>query len=155
MQFEELRFVCEEAARDLARRHERPLPPTIVLPGPERTRLVTLAAFPDEDEARHAYLAEFARDQVTAEAVPAWGFVAEGEVGGQDVVVVVYGARRHAPAITAAPFDDEGLADFLPSEELDPTALPYLHPLQHAVDSLPSQEAPPDAGPGGALPLAF
>jgi hypothetical protein len=51
--------------------------------------------------------------------------------------VVVCGARRNAPHITASRFDDEGgLEEFVPSEPLDPTALPFLHPLQHAVDAL-------------------
>lgn len=156
MQFEELRYVCQEAAIDVVGRG-RPVKPTIVLPGPERTQLVALPDFPDEDEARHTLIAEFAADRVTPEAIPAWGFLAEAEVGGADALVVVFGARRHTPHITASRFADEGgLAEFAPSEELDPTALPFLHPLQHAVDSLPAQA--PDAGPdvdvfGGAAGL--
>jgi hypothetical protein len=163
VQFEELRYVCQEAALDLLRTRGRPLPATIVLPGPDRTRLITLPAFPADDEARHAVLAQLATDELSAGQVPCWGFVAEAEVGGQDAVVVVFGARRHAPHVTASTFDDEGgLAEFVPSEELDPTALPFLHPLQHAVDALPSAaEAaaetdvfgrPGPAG-GGGLPL--
>jgi hypothetical protein len=139
VQFEELRYVCQEAAVDVVSKG-RPVRPTVVLPGPERTQLVALPDFPDEDEARHALIAEFAADRVTPDAIPAWGFLAEAEVGGADALVVVFGARRHAPHITASRFSDEGgLAEFAPSEELDPTALPFLHPLQHAVDALPAQ----------------
>lgn len=152
IQFEELRFVCEEAARDVVSKKGRPVPPTVVLPAPERTRLLTLPAFPDDDRERHDYLATFAYDEITAKQAPAWGFVAEGEVDGADVVVIVYGARQHAPHISAAPFaEDGGLEEFLPGEELDPTALPFLHPLQHAVDSLPPLDEG-DTGAGG-LPM--
>jgi hypothetical protein len=47
------------------------------------------------------------------------------------------------------------LEEFLAAEELDPTALPFLHPLQHAVDSLPGAQDvfdlfdPKRAGPDG------
>jgi hypothetical protein len=139
VQFEELRYVCQEAAIDVLRSRGRPLPPTVVLPGPTRTRLVTLPAFPDDDEDRHAVLAQVAQDEVTADGIPCWGFVAEAEIGGEDAVVVAFGARRHVPHVTASTFDEQGgLAEFVPSEELDPTALPFLHPLQHAVDALPA-----------------
>lgn len=141
MQFEELRYVCQQAALDLVRTKGRPLPPTIVLPGPERTELVTLPDLPDDDEARHTVLAQLATDRITADRIPAWGFVAEAEVGDDDVALVVYGARRHAPHLTASRFGADGdLEEFVPSEPLDPTALPFLHPLQHAVDALPAVE---------------
>ncbi|MFA9445864.1 hypothetical protein [Egicoccus sp. AB-alg6-2] len=156
MQFEELRYVCQEAAIDVVARG-RPVPPTIVLPGPERTQLVALTDFPDDDETRHALIAQFAADRVTPEAIPAWGFLAEAEVGGLDALVVAFGARRHAPHITASRFGVEGgLEEFAPSEELDPTALPFLHPLQHAVDALPAQApegSPPGDVFGGTLPI--
>lgn len=148
MQFEELRYICQEAAVDVLASHGRPVPPTIVLPGPERTRLLTLPSFPDDDESRHAVLAQLAADEVTPNQVPCWGFVAEAEVGGEDAVVVAFGARRNEPHITASRFDDEGaLEEFVPSEPLDPTALPFLHPLQHSVDALPAQPSggEPDA----------
>ncbi len=139
MQFEELRFVCQEAALDLLRSRGRPIPPTVVLPGAERTQLLTLPDLPEQDEARHAVLAQVALERITGDGVPCWGFVAEADVGGRDAVVVVFGARRHAPNLTAAVYDDEGNLDtFVASEPLDPTALPFLHPLQHAVDSLPA-----------------
>ncbi|GGI08300.1 hypothetical protein [Egicoccus halophilus] len=147
MQFEELRYVCQEAAIEVVRSNDRPIPPTVVLPGPQRTQLVALPDFPEDDEVRHALLAQFAADRMTPEAIPAWGFVAEADVNGADAVITVFGARRHAPHITASRFTEEGgLEAFVPSEELDPTALPFLHPLQHAVDALPAQ---PPAGPGG------
>lgn len=152
MRFEELRFVCEEAAKDLAGRGERPVPATMVLPGPDSTRLVRLADFPDEDEARHAYLATFAHDRLVPEKTPAWGFLVEGTVDGHDVIVMVFGARKHAPHITAVPIMPDGtLGEVLPSEELDPTAMPFLHPLQHAVDSLPAESPEGPEGPG--LPI--
>ena len=159
MQFEELRFVCQEAADDLVRSRGRPLPPTVVLPGPQRTRLVTLPELPRADEARHAVLAQLAEDLITAEAIPCWGFVAEAEIDGGDAAVVVYGARRHAPHVTASRFTEEGgLAGFVAEEELDPTALPFLHPLQHAVDALPGvgdvfATFDPKRGPEGGLPV--
>jgi hypothetical protein len=160
VQFEELRYVCQEAALDLVRNRPRPLPPTVVLPGAERTRLLTLPRFPDGDEERHAVLAQVAADEVSATSTPAWGFVAEAEVGGRDAVVVVFGARRHAPHLTASWFADDGdLEEFAADEQLDPTALPFLHPLQHAVDALPAVDVDqgfdamdPKRG-GGGLPI--
>ncbi|MFP4149587.1 MAG: hypothetical protein ACLFS9_07795 [Nitriliruptoraceae bacterium] len=160
MQFEELRFICQEAALDLARTRGRPLPPTIVLPGPHRTQLLTLPELPAEDAARHAVLAQLAADHISAPGVPCWGFVAEAEIGGEDAVVVVFGARRHAPHLTGARFAADGtLEEFARAEQLDPTALPFLHPLQHAVDALPANGDvfatfdPKRAGPEGGLPL--
>ena len=158
MQFEELRYVCQQAALDLVRQKGRPLPPTVVLPGPERTALVTLPDLPAGDEQRHAVLAQLAHDRITTDQVPCWGFVAEADAGGEDVVVVVYGARRHAPRLTASRVAEDGdLEEFVPDQELDPTALPFLHPLQHAVDALPAVgdvfgAADPKRGEGG-LPL--
>lgn len=142
--------MCEEAAKDLVARGERPIPPTVVLPAAERTRLLTLPEFPDDDRARHDYLVQFAQDEVAATETPAWGFVAEAEVDATPAVVIVYGARKHAPYVSAAPFDDAGaLGEFLPGEELDPTAMPFLHPLQHVVDSLPALDDPGS----GSLPI--
>ena len=131
----------------------RPVPPTIVLPGPERTRLLTLSDFPADDEERHAYLAHLALEQITTGGTPAWGFLVEVEIGERDAVAIVYGARKHAPEISAAPLEDDQLGEFVAGEELDPTAMPYLHPLQHAVDALPAKEGDdPGLGEGG-LPL--
>jgi hypothetical protein len=149
LQFEELRYICQEAAIDVLRERGRPVPPTLVLPGSERTRLLTLPRFPEDDEDRHTVLAQVAADELTPNQIPCWGFVCEAEVGDADAVVVVFGARRHAPHVTASPFGAEGdLEEFVPSEELDPTALPFLHPLQHAVDALAA--VPQDDSAGGA-----
>lgn len=160
MQFEELRFVCMEAASDVLRSRGRPLPATVVLPGPERTQLVTLPELPEDDQARHAVFAELAHDHITPQAVPCWGFIAEAEADGDDVVVVVYGARRHVPHLTASRVGPDGeLEEFVPGEELDPTALPFLHPLQHAVDAVPADgdvfgaADPKRGGPLGGLPI--
>ncbi len=157
MQFDELRFVCQQAAIDSLQTHGRPMPPTVVLPGQERTRLLTLPELPADDERRHAVFAQLAADHLTGDGVPCWGFVAEAEVGGEDAVVVVYGARRHAPHLTASRFDTEGaLEEFVPDEELDPTAMPFLHPMQHAVDALPAAgDVFSDADPkrSGGLPI--
>jgi hypothetical protein len=141
VQFEELRFITQQAAVDVFEKHDRPLPPTVVLPGPARTLLLTLPSLPDDDELRHLVIAELAAEHLTGEGVPCWGFVAEADVAGSDGVITVYGARRHTPHLSAALFNDEGgLDEFLTAEELDPTALPFLHPLQHAVDSLPGAQ---------------
>lgn len=138
MRFDELRFVCQEAATELVARG-RPVAATVVLPGPERTQLLALPELPEDDESRHAVLVQLAADRITAPGVPCWGFVAEAEVSGDEALVVVYGARRHAPCITAARFEADGrLGTFVAEEPLDPTALPFLHPLQHAVDALPA-----------------
>lgn len=150
MQFDDLRKLCMAAAMDLVDRGERPIPPTVVVPGGERTQLLALTGFPDDDQARHDYLATFAQDQLAANRVPAWGVVVEAEVNGVDAVVVVYGARKKAPQLTAAPLEADGLGGFVEPEELDPTAMPFLHPLQHAVDALPAE--PPDR-PDGPGPL--
>jgi hypothetical protein len=141
VQFEELRFITQQAAVDVFEKHERPLPPTVVLPGPARTLLLTLPSLPDEDELRHLVIAELAAEHLTGEGVPCWGFIAEADVAGDDGIITVYGARRHTPHLSAALFNDQGgLEEFIPAEELDPTALPFLHPLQHAVDSLPGAQ---------------
>jgi hypothetical protein len=57
VQFEELRFITQQAALDVVEKHPRPLPPTVVLPGPARTLLLTLPELPDDDELRHQVLA--------------------------------------------------------------------------------------------------
>ena len=164
MQFDELRFITQEAALDVVSKRERPLPPTVVLPGPARTLLLTLPALPEEDELRHLVMAELAAEHLSDEGVPCWGFVAEADVAGRDSVVTVWGARRHTPHLSAAHFADDGtLEEFLQAEELDPTALPFLHPLQHAVDSLPGAQdvfdlydpkrAGPETGGASGLPM--
>jgi hypothetical protein len=141
---EELAYVCQEAARDLVGREDRPLPPTVVLPAPDATRVVMLRDLPDEDRARHAVLDRFARDEVIPGGHPAYGFVAEAELAdGTDVVVVVYGAHGLAPRISAAPYAGGELGEFTDDEPLDPWAMPFLHPLQHAVEQAGEPPAPP------------
>ena len=72
--------------------------------------------------------------------------------------------QEYGTHLTAAvKLDDGTLDECLPAEELDPQAMPYLHPLQHAVDALPAIETPPDGLSGvrgtendplaGGLPL--
>ncbi len=86
-----------------------------MLPGTERTRLLALPQFPEDDEARHELLANLAADEIVEGQVPCWGFVAEGELDdGGDVVVVVYGARKHAPHLTAAVKLDDGTLGRVP-----------------------------------------
>ena len=157
MRLEELEVVCHEAARNLVARGSRPVPASVILPLPEATRVVTLPDFPDDDPTRFDLLSAFARDTMRPANAPCYGFVAEAvaDAGGQpvDVVVVAYGARQHRPRITAAPLvsapeaDGSELGEFTEAEELDPTAMPFLSPLQHAVD----HAQPPDDG--GGLPL--
>jgi len=165
VQFEELRFITQQAAVDVSEKHARPLPPTVVLPGPARTLLLTLPELPDEDELRHLVIAELAAEHLSGEGVPCWGFVAEADIAGSAGLITVYGARRHTPHLSAALFDEDGvLGEFVPAEELDPTALPFLHPLQHAVDALPGAQdvfdvydpkrAGPTSVPGGGAGLA-
>jgi hypothetical protein len=144
VRLEELRFVCEEAARDLLAQEGRPVPPTVVLPGPRSTRLVRLPGFPDDEPGRLTVIDGVARDEALPRSSPAYGFIAEASVDGTDVLVAVYGAHRHEPRITAATFDGPELGTFAPDEALDPDAMPFLHPLQHAVDAA----APPTAEPG-------
>lgn len=161
MQFEDLRKLSIAAAMDIVDKSledgTRPLPPTMVVPGGETTQLLALAGFPADDEARHAYLANFAKDRLSDQRVPAWGFVVEADVNEVPAVVVVYGARKKAPELTAAPLGDDGLGEFVEPEPLDPTAMPFLHPLQHAVDALPAEPADRGSGaaadPEGGLPL--
>lgn len=148
MRFEELEVVCQEAARNLAERESRPLTATVVLPLPSRTRVTTLADWPDDDHTRTQLLERFAQDVVRTENAPCFGFVAEGvaasDDGTVDVVVVSYGARGNHPRIMAAPLNEEGVGEFTASEPLDPSAMPFLAPLQRAVDAA----TPPDAFSG-------
>jgi hypothetical protein len=102
-----------------------------------------LPDFPDDDRERFDFLSHFAADRMQPTNAAAYGFLGEAELatgdGAVDVVVVVYGARRHRPLVTAAPLGEE-LGSFSHSEPLDPTAMPFLSPLQHVVDAA----QPPD-----------
>ncbi len=160
MQFDELRFLAQQAALDLVGRQGRPVTPTLVLPGAARTVLLGLPDLPGDGEGRHAVLAAVALERITAAGVPCWAFIAEADVAGTDGLLVAYGARRHVPELTAATWTADGTLDaFVPSEPLDPTALPFLHPLQHAVDALPgvgdafAELDPKRAGGPAGLPL--
>jgi hypothetical protein len=107
MQFEELRFVCQQAALDLVRTKGRPLPPTVVLPGPERTADdPARPAGRRRGPSRRARRARPRTDHRGRGAV--LGLRRGGRGQGEDVVVVVYGARRHAPHLTASRFGDDG-----------------------------------------------
>lgn len=145
MRIEELAWVCQEAARDLVERGSRPYPTTIVLPSPQATRVVTIPDFPPDDAGRAAVLDAFARDEILESSRPAYGFIAEAELaGGGDVLVVVYGAHSHPPQITAAGLGSDGeLGEFADPEPLDPAAMPFIHPLQHAVEEVEEAPEPP------------
>jgi len=138
MTIDELRTLCQEAARDLAERSGRPVPAAVVLPLAERTQIATLEDFPADDQARHQVLSHFAADRMVPAGAPCYGFIAEAELASADdpvdVVLVVFGARQRGAWITAAEVDDRTLGPFGEAEQLDPTALPFLQPLQHAAD---------------------
>jgi hypothetical protein len=135
---DELRQLCQEAARDLVARHGSPVPAAVVLPLPERTQVATLDGFPDADDDRHLALSHFAADRMVPSGAPCFGFVAEAELATDDdvvdLVVVAYGARQRGTWVTAAPLQDGRLGEFSPTEQLDAAALPFLRPLQHAAD---------------------
>ena len=141
MTLDELAGLCREAARELAGREPRPLPATVLLPGQEATELITLPGFPDDDAGRAEALAALAEDRVVPRGAPCYGFLAEAElVDGTDVLLVAYGARRQGAYVTAAPLGGDALGEFSEDEALAHGALPFLAPLQRAVD----QAEPPD-----------
>lgn len=138
MTIDELRTLCQQAARDLADRHVGRVPAAVVLPGREATQIATLADFPDDDHDRHLVLSHFAADRMVPHGVPCYGFVAEAELAVSDepvdVVMVVFGARQRGAWVTAAPVEAHALGEFSEIEQLDPAAMPFLQPLQHAAD---------------------
>lgn len=135
MTLAELEALCREAARDLVTRGTRPLPPTVVLPLPQITRVVALQDFPDDDPSRFDVIAAFVEEVMRPVGAPAYGFVAEATLADQvDVAVVVYGARRRGQRVTVAAFEDGVLGEFSEAEEADPAAFPFLAPLQHGAD---------------------
>ena len=148
MTFDELESLCQEAARDLAEREARPLPTAVVLPATTATAITVLPDFPDDDVERFDLLSRFAADRMVPANAPAYGFLSEATLAAgdepADVLMVVVGARRHRPRVTAAALADDGLGAFAPAEPLDPTAMPFLSPLQHAADSA----QPPDVTAG-------
>jgi hypothetical protein len=135
---DELRALCQEAARDLAGRHGRPVPAAVVLPLSERTQIATLDEFPVDDRERFAVLSQFAADRMVPAGAPCYGFIAEAELASDDervdVVMVAFGARQRGAWVTAAVIEDDVLGPFGEVESLDATALPFLQPLQHAAD---------------------
>jgi len=136
---DELRQLCQEAARDLVAHHGTPLPSAVVVPLPARTQVATLDGFPDTEEDRHLALSHFAADRMVPAGAACFGFVAEAELAAGDgaavdVVVVAYGARQRGTWVTAAPLHAGQVGEFSPTERLDPAALPFLRPLQHAAD---------------------
>ena len=146
MNIEELRFVCQEAVRDLLANEERPLPASVVLPGATATRIVKLPEFPPDDVDRMRLLDRFAQDEILATDTPAYGFVSEAELDdGTDVVITVYGAHGHDARISAVPISGDGeLGEFSDAEPLAEEALPFLHPLQHAVQEVTAPQEPDD-----------
>lgn len=149
MTLDQLKLLIGQAAEELAERHDRPLPVTIVVPLEGATRVVSLDAFPDTDGDRKEVLSVFAARHMVPDNAPCFGFLAEATgPDGQDLLVAVYGARRRGSYVMAASLQ-EGLSDFTDAEPLEPTAMPYLQPLQHAVDTATSPE---DGGAEG-LPI--
>lgn len=150
MRIDELELVCREAAAQAVTRSGRPLPPTMVLPLATATRVVAVPDFPDDDAGRFDLLSRFAEEEMRPANAAAYGFLAEATASSDsgeplEVVVVVYGARGHHPQIVAAPLDGEEVGPFSEPEDLEPTAMPFLSPVQHAVDAA----RPPDAMPLG------
>ena len=141
--------MCQEAARNLVERSSGSLQAAIVLPLPSKTSVTTLPDWPDDEEARTALLERFAADVAVPNNAPCYGFVAEGVAADEagrpvDVIVVAFGARNNHPRVAAAVLHDGTLEEFTESEPLAPAALPFLAPLQRAVD----HARPPDAFSG-------
>ncbi len=144
MRLEELSALCREAVRDLVGKEQRPLPAAVVLPRPEATRIVVLHDLPADETTRASALDRFVEAEMRPVNAPCYGFMGEAELdsgdGTVEVAMVVFGARQQGAWVTAAPLGPAGLGDFLDDEPLDPHAMPWLVPLQRAVD----QAGPPD-----------
>jgi hypothetical protein len=133
---DELRILVEEAASALVERTDRPHPVTVVVPLPSATKVISLDGFPDDDADRHLALSALAAREMVPAGAPCFGFLAEATgAEGEDLLVIVYGARQRGALVTAAVLDEEGLGPFAPAEPLEPTAMPFIQPLQHAVDT--------------------
>jgi hypothetical protein len=146
VRIEELELVCQEAARNLVQQGGRPVPASVVLPLPEKTKVTALEGWPDHDDDRAALLERFATDVMRPANAPCYGFVAEAVAAGDgdqpvDVVVIVYGARRNHPRISAAPLFGEELGEFTPPEPLEPIAMPFMAALQRAADDATAPDA--------------
>ena len=149
MTIDQLRALIQEAAHDLVDRTDRPHPVTVVIPLPDATRVLSLEAFPEDDAERKEVLSVLAAQHMVPANAPCFGFLAEADgPEGEDLMLVVYGARQRGSHLTAAVLtEDGGLSEFVPAEPLEPTAMPFLQPLQHAVDTA----APPEQS--GGLPI--
>lgn len=143
MRIEELEVVCQEAARNIVSRSERPLQPTVVLPLPQATRVVALPDWPEDDRGRVMLLERFVDDVMRPVNAPCFGFVAEGAAGdpADEVVIIVFGGRGTGSRISAAPLRGDEVDEFVPAEPLDPAAMPFLRPLQMAVDTAAAPDA--------------
>jgi hypothetical protein len=151
MTIDQLRGLMEEAAKDLVARTERPHPVTVVIPLADATKVLALEGFPDEDVDRKHALSVIAAEHMVPANAPCYGFMAEADgPEGEDLLVIVYGARQRGSQVTAALLTEEGLSDFAAPEELEATAMPFLQPLQHAADLA---EAPEDGGGVAGLPI--
>lgn len=139
MTVDELRQLCEEAARDLVNRRGSPVPAAVVLPARSQTRVTVLEDFPDGDDDRFLVLSHFAADHMVPAGSPCFGFVAEAELADErdavEVVMVAFGARQRGTWVAAATIQDSQLGPFSAAEQLDAAALPFLRPLQHAADT--------------------
>ena len=149
MRVEELEVVCQEAASNLVERAQGVLQAAIVLPLPSKTSVTTLPDWPDDEAERTALIERFVADVAVPNNAPCYGFVAEGVAADDqgrpvDVVVVAVGARNNHPRVAAAVLNQGTLDEFTESEPLAPAALPFLAPLQRAVD----RARPPDAFSG-------
>ena len=158
MTVDQLRILVEQAAGEVVDRHGRPVPVTVVVPLEGSTKVLSLEAFPDDDADRKEALSVLAARQLAPANASCFGFLAEASApqgavsGGADLLVVVYGARRRGAWVMAAVLTaDSDLGEFGEPEVLEPTAMPFLQPLQHAVD-LAEPPSQPGQGEGG-LPI--
>ncbi len=151
MTVDQLLVLMEEAARNLVDRTDRPHPVTIVTPLPGSTKVLSLEGFPDDDAARKQALSIVAANHMVPENAACFGLLAEATgPGGEDLLVAVYGARHRGAFVTAAILDEGGLGEFAPPEPLDPDAMPFIQPLQHAADM---SEPPDDVSGVAGLPI--
>lgn len=150
MTLDQLLLVVEEAALHLVRHGTRPYPFTVVVPLEGSTKVMSIAGFPDDDAERSEALSVFAARHLVPANAACFGALAEA-IGprGEDLLMAAYGARRRGSFVTAATLGQGGLGEFATPEPLDPAAMPFLRPLQHAVDLAEQPSTPP----GGGLPI--
>lgn len=151
MTLDQLKLLVIQAAEELLQRQDRPLPVTVVLPLEGSTQVLSLDAFPDDDAERKEILSVLSARRMVPVNAPCFGFLAEADgPEGQDLLVAVYGARRRGALVMAAEVDGDVLSEFTDPEPLEPSAMPFLQPLQHAADMA---AAPEDPAGGGGLPI--